>query len=343
MANGAVSYDLADIDRQLKSFEQTFAVLAKNLDELKAEVVFQLLTPGKGNSLKGKTAAEVVPRIEEFLELEDRRYEVDALLGKARQMRDTLPAFGRAEKINELGALLHGDSIELPVIIVPLQQRKASTPAEVKQGQSIQDWLDKTSFAFETVNSFVQTISDIWTDERPKILDWQSECSNLIKLAAELGEPQQNELMEAQSAIARCLEEIDGDPLSFSDVRTVEIKPHIDAAKVALEKLKKGRDGLLGEIRLAVNSLKELQTGYKNAQTVIIERRLKVSDAKEPPALFDAKVISDLADWLLRIKSTAEKGQWRSCLIGMNNLKAQIAQRLTQLNESTAGNQKLLD
>lgn len=331
-------YDLAELDRLLSDYESRFSVLEGNLEALLDDFDFKMLT---SRSLHGKTAAEFSPAASEFVRLADLRFEVAVLLSNARKLRQNLPLVGREAKVNELGQALKGRSIELPVLDVPLHQRGASTPAQVRQGQSIEEWLDQSGAAFDKVNALLRQISSVWSFHA-QIASSQTQCEALVTLASQLGEPQHPELLQVRERIERSAGELEGDPLSFDAASTGDLQSRLDTAQAALEKLSKGRDNLLSEIRRVLASLKELEEIYRQTEVVVADCRLKVCEGSEPKALFDKKVISDLATWLGRINDTAKSGNWRASLVGLQNIQAQIAQRKTEAKEAEAGNRGLL-
>ena len=160
---------LEEVDAQLAKWATTMTRIDENLVDLDADPVYSLLEKAGPEGLSGVSKERVGPAITEMQELFGHRSLLDDVLGKAREIRATVTTFRHGKRLLEVDALLHGPSIQLPPLTVPVTGRGLLGAEETPQAVTPAQLLASMTASFDRVRGVVAEVTSVWDRLGPRL------------------------------------------------------------------------------------------------------------------------------------------------------------------------------
>ncbi|GAC1538367.1 MAG: hypothetical protein NVS3B12_23410 [Acidimicrobiales bacterium] len=160
---------LEEVDRQLAEWATTMTRIDENLVDLDADPVYSLLEKAGPDGLVGVTKARVGPAITEMQDLFGQRGLLDDVLGRAREIRATVTKFRHGRRLLDVDALLHGPSIQLRPLTVPVTGRGLLDVEETARAVTPAQLLASMTAAFDRVRAVVAEVTAAWDRLGPRL------------------------------------------------------------------------------------------------------------------------------------------------------------------------------
>jgi hypothetical protein len=314
-----------DLDCELSRLQQASQRIAANLVELEIDSGRQLLD---ASPLTGVSADRWATARSALTDLWAWRSLLDDLLERAERLRTK-------RRWGEMRSLLTGPSIELTRAPVPIAERDLLGTAEVTTRCAPEELIARMSSAFDETKTAVAEFAAAWDALTPRITSAQTALGQARALAAQLGESERSDLVEATTRVHSLAAAVSADPLS---VRPAEVDRVLDSLQAICRELE-----ATGALRGALDArLAEAHSRVATLTTVIQEARaahqeltvkVAVPTAPPPPELPD-----DPGSELDQIERLARSGEWREArhrLEGWTSATAVLladAQRILRAN-----------
>jgi hypothetical protein len=325
---------LREIDEALAGWKSRLDAAAQNLMDLQAQPTYRRLTGCSGVSqppLTGATAARVTPalagiaRVFELLDL------LRATVERADALRGDLPAlFGADEKIHEIAELLRGESIHLPAVDVPLEQRTLLDGARSEVCISPTDLLAAMVKEFQAAKDAVMAVDKAWSTLAPML---DSTRARIAALRARAKTP--IELDSAERALDEICAKVKADPLGAS----VSIDG-VEAALAAHERVHREIESAFAAAHAQLEAVVHLHT---DAVDACRQSRLKIAAAAALPSPAAKDKVEGLCDWLRRLEKKYAEGMVDPVAVGLRNWSAAAEDCMAQERAALAANRTPLD
>jgi hypothetical protein len=288
-----------DLDRELACLQEASQRIAANLVELEIDSSRQLL---EASALTGASAARWATASAALTDLWSWRALLDDLLERADKLRTS------RRHTEDLRSLLTGPSIELTRAPVPLAQRDLLGSAEVTTHCTPEELIARMSSAFDEAKNVVAEFAEAWNTLTPRMADARAALQQSQALAAQLGESERRDLVEAGRRLQSLSTALTSDPLSVRPGQLDDLANSLEAIRNDLEASTKLRGALDARLADARARLAKLTTVLQEARTAHEELTVKVAvpTAPRPPEL-----AGDPGAELDQIERLACSGAWR--------------------------------
>ncbi|MFZ0381137.1 MAG: hypothetical protein WAL38_25155, partial [Solirubrobacteraceae bacterium] len=264
-----------DLDRELTRLQEASQRIAANLVELEIDSGRQLL---EASPLTGASAARWAAASAALTDLWAWRALLDVLLERAEKLRH------RTRRSDELRALLDGPSIELTRAPVPLAERDLLGSAEVTTHCTPGELIARMSSAFDQAKNVVAEFAEAWNTLTPRITNAHTALEQSRALAAQLGESERRDLVEAGHRLQSLSTALASDPLSVRPDQVDDLIDSLEAIRREFEESTKLRGALDARLADARARLANLTTIIQEARTAHEELAVKVAVPTAPPA-----------------------------------------------------------
>jgi hypothetical protein len=190
---------LKDIDSLLASWKARLSTAAQNLVELRGHPRYQ-----------GPAGQQVGPLFQKLAQIQQ-------VVDQASDLRKDWPMFGAEERIRDIERLLHGKSIELPAVPVPIEQRTLLSAVERQEYVTLDDLMNSLVHGFAAARDSVFAIDSAWL-KLSELRRYHAEscaihkqCQEQITDHAKLAEPAAEEKIDALRQWLERLEQRSGD------------------------------------------------------------------------------------------------------------------------------------
>jgi hypothetical protein len=310
---------LPQIDATLARFESAIDVMTSNMLDLDANPTSDLLAT---TALTGVTAARIAMARQTLDRLWGQFSQFKDLVERARTLRGNGNHLANI-RIEELDRLLHGASVSLPPIEVPLANRGLLTPAETPVSTTPDKLLNDMVAAFDNAKRDVLAVDRAWHVLVPRLDAAQLALTRSEELATDLGQPAGPALERCRATVTALAAKITNDPLSVEPAMVAGAEASLAAEGNNLAGLAVQRDRLAGDLRQARAQLDALRSAINTGDTALAETRTKIADPKgllEPlgTACLDEPG-SGLGPWLGRLDTMAAAGNWRAARTGLDH------------------------
>ena len=156
---------LALVDATLARFKSAVDVMTANLLDLDADPTNKLLDPA---SLTGTTRDQVAAARRTLASLWEHFTAFKDLVERAQKLRGNGGRVPPA-RVDELDTLLHGASIALPPIDVPLAVRGLYTPGQTPVATTPDQLLTSMGQAFDTAKRVIVGVDGVWRSLVPRL------------------------------------------------------------------------------------------------------------------------------------------------------------------------------
>lgn len=176
---------LKDIDSLLASWKARLSTAAQNLVDLRGHPRYQ-----------GSAGQQIGPLFQKLAQIQQ-------VVDQASDLRKDWPMFGAEERMRDIERLLHGKSIELPAIPVPIEQRSLLSAVEHLEYASLDDLMTSLVQGFAAARDSVFAIDAAWLKMaelrrvHSESLTLVKECAEQITDHAKLAEPAPEEKIDA--------------------------------------------------------------------------------------------------------------------------------------------------
>ncbi|GAA1881625.1 hypothetical protein [Actinomadura bangladeshensis] len=328
-----------EADRALARLRDEKERIAGALLELEAHQGYQLL---EGAALTGETLrvqSGVRSRMASLWTLFD-------LYGRAvdaaGDLRARHPRPGQAQ-LAELGRLLAGPSVELPVREVPLERR---TLLAVPSGErlTLRAAVDRMTPLYEEVARSVAALDAVWSTLLSRLAEVEAERRAAEELLASLGgtDPELDRLRAELESVAAVVRR---DPLALArdgradTARLDAVRTGLAGVRRALAEAERLRDGYADRIHAIAGVVELLRETEAEARAVRDEVLAKIAS----PALPDLPdMAAGLADRLAALGGTA-RGGWHELAERVAGLERAAAAALERARETAGVVRGLLD
>ena len=316
---------LAEVDATLARFGAAIDVMTANLLDLEADPTNKLLDPV---ALAGTTATQVAAARQTLASLWDHFAAFKEVVARARTLRGDGPRVPPA-RLAELEALLHGPSVALPPIDVPLAQRGLYTPGQTTAATTPDQLLTDMAQAFELAKRVVVTVDGIWRAVLPRLETLGQVLATARRQAAELGEAdpvlaRAGELFDRVAAVATA------DPLAVPVDELDRMGAALAAARERLQRLADDRDSLGRDLEEADATVGRIVSLIDDGAAALHQARIRIVAPDGLLAPLEPTCVSEpergLRPWLDRLRRMAAAGQWRDASRGLERWRQLAAQ-----------------
>ncbi len=190
---------LKDIDSLLASWKARLSTAAQNLVDLRGHARYQ-----------GPAGQQIGPLFQKLAQIQQ-------VVDQASDMRKDWPMFGAEDRIRDIERLLHGKSIELPAVPVPIEQRSLLSAVEKQEFVTLDDLMNSLVQGFAAARDSVFAIDAAWLKlaELRRIhaesRSVKEQCAEQITDHAPLAEPAAEEKIDALRQWLERLEQRSGE------------------------------------------------------------------------------------------------------------------------------------
>jgi hypothetical protein len=308
------------IDEDLADWKAKLQSAGDNLLALTQMSTYQRLR-GEGGwpkpRLSGATAAQVLPALDEMTQMWSHYAALSGVIQRAADLRASVSWLMPSPRVlAEIEHLLHGQSVELPAVETPLEQRGLLTAGEVVQHCTPQQLLEEMTHAFGRARDLVLAVDRAWDRLLPQLEGYEKEAADLERLGEEVGA--RAELGRARERIAALRARVEEDPLGVRD-ECATVASALGEVRSRLGKLARERDGVRAGLAEARRLLEQLEEAHRAARQAWAEReqKVQVDDAAGLPRPLEDAEVAALAPWLAKLEATADQGRWQAAGVGL--------------------------
>jgi hypothetical protein len=310
---------LPQIDVTLARFESAIDVMTSNMLDLDANPTSELLETA---TLGGVTATRIAVARQTLERLWEQFGRFKELVDKARALRGNGNHIPNP-RIDELDRLLHGPSVSLPPIEVPLANRGLLTPAETPVSTTPDQLLADMVAAFDKAKGEVLAVDHAWHVLVPRLDAAQLELTRLRALATDLGQPGGATLERCRVTVSALASKITADPLSVDPATVDSAEDSLATEGRHMAKLAVQRDHLAGDLRQARTQLDTLTSAIDAGAATLAETRAKIANPQGLLQPLGTACLEEpgngLIPWLARLDTLAATGDWRAARTGLDH------------------------
>ncbi len=334
---------LEQIDASLSAWQLNIAQATDNILALYDTEPYKRLEL-VGARLAGYTQHRVGPALDAMRELFDQIGKLNDVVNHALAVRKSINRFLPSERaLREIDELLNGPSIQLPPVHTPLAQRSLLSASDSVRATTPTELLQAMVAAFEEARDAVCAVGDAWEQLDNRLAPAEADLTSLTGLAQQLDQASLASLQELQSRVRALRDRVETDPLGASADFTGDIQPLVARARADVETLRAERDRLKKAQSDAAAVLDQLRTLHAASQSLLAECAQKVASSSGPTACLNDAQISQMADWLATLQSTASSPRWRAALVGLDRWNQTAAEYLRAEQAAQTANRALLD
>jgi hypothetical protein len=190
---------LKDIDSLLASWKARLSTAAQNLVDLRGHPRYQ-----------GPAGQQIGPLFQKLAQIQQ-------VVDQASDLRRDWPMFGADDRIRDIERLLHGKSIEMPAVPVPIEQRSLLSAVERLEYVTLDDLMNALVQGFAAARDSVFAIDSAWLKlaelrrMHAESIAVQQQCLEQITDHAPLADPAPEEKIDALRQWLERLEHRSGD------------------------------------------------------------------------------------------------------------------------------------
>ena len=309
------------ITPELAAWQDRLALVSRNLGEVNELQALQRIK-ARLRATPQFYAGETASRISDALAALDDLWKdyllLNALLDEADTLRKQSGVFRDHEA--EIGELLHGRSITLPIAHVPLAERGLLTNAERADKVTPDELLAAMNALFAIARDTILELDGAETSLKPRLDTLLGAVRELAGRADTLG-------FDAPeiAAIAVPLEalgaELRADPLGAGR-KVHEGETALADWHMRLETAERERDALGAAFAAAAEELKELRRLSHEAQAAHESSSSKIAGQSALRLPTEPSVIAQFGTWLDALDTSRRRGDWRAAKTGLEKWTA---------------------
>jgi len=310
-----------DVEKLIVSWDERLGRIDENLIALEGEPAYQMLTGGGRAGLRGTTRDRVSPALDTLGELFEHRERLNALLARAKELREGLGFWNKDERVAEIAALLGGPSIVLGTKLLPVNQRNLLDAAASEVTVTPEVLLGEMVRAYQIARDAVAEVGSAWARLEPLMADLERDVAAARAEALALGQTEvtKSELDALAAELDRVRAQVSGDPLGVSGSLDVHLAPRIrelraQLAELALHKANVARG--LGDIEATLGRIDAAFQGAEEA-SARASREVAAFDGDEAKRNARRQDAQGLLPWREKIASTAQAGRWKAADVGL--------------------------
>lgn len=331
---------LAELDALLTDWQQKKGTIAQNLYEFCDLPTYQRLMGTGGMpkaTLTGTTQQKVELANADFTYLYQLFELLRETIDRATSLRTQVPKRGGEPIMEEIETLLTGQSIGLPLQMVPIATRDITGAATLGDRTNLEDLLNLMAATFTRSKGVVLEIDAIWNRLELGLADLQTRSTPIIQemsalitnspLLVPVAIQQQFEGFQAQFAAVH--QAIDSDPLTANESLISQIEPSLQAMQAHLSSLQSQRQEVFRGLDEGLRSLQSLRELCEKALLQQSEWQDKIVQT-QPIMIPAAEVVTELTQWLDRLSKNAQEGNVLPVKVGLSRWQAQFEIALKQ-------------
>lgn len=311
---------LDELDNEIALWKKSLGAAAQNLMDLHSLPTYQRLAGSNGvpkADLKGVTAKRVYPALASMGTLFQNFDDLQSLVDRAAALRQNIsPIFGSEQKLREIDNLLHGKSVRLATVPVPMEQRTLSTAVDNVELVTPGELMGAMAKSFTAARDVVLAVDGAW---QKLGMELDAAMTELAAFNAEGPQWSCNfpALATADRALEAIRDRIESDPLGSLDEFDNSVAPVLQQARNALAKLKSQREQITRGLSSANQLMGQLADLHQQSLASWQERRLKVVCLTEPAAPQEDQTLVTLREWLARLQEKFQEGMVDPILVGL--------------------------
>jgi hypothetical protein len=295
---------LQEIDSTLQRLRGAAEAIGANLLEVELDPNRSLLD---SSALEGESATRWGEASTTLAQLWQWHALLEQLLDRAVKLRGARPRLA-AKRLEELGELLEGASIELSSEHVPLEQRDLLGGAQAALRCTPEELLERSSAAFDEAKRVLAAAGNAWDALLPRLHAARATLQESAELGRALGEGEPPDLDRARERLSELTEKLSKDPLSVSGEEVRELELSLQAVRGDLEGLDRLRRELATLLAEARKLLEELRRVAQEGTDAHEQALVKIAaPAIHEPLRLDGALQSQLED----VEKIARHGAWR--------------------------------
>lgn len=326
---------LETIDQLLSDWRTKLDVASQNLLDLQNFATYQRLAGEAGfpkAKLMGRTAAQVEPALEAMNGLFQHFELLAQTLNQAQAMRQQISSKrGQDEKIAEITQLLSTESIQLPLIEIPLAQRSLLSASQNSNRVKPIDLMMAMVKSFETARDVVLAIDRAWTSLEAKLTASFQQIQTIQTQGETLGIKTFEPLTQAEQALSLLHDRVAQDPLGVQDEFETTIAPLIQTAQASLNQVIQQHQQIHQRMAQAGTLVAALRSRHQQALALYQEAHEK-TQGHPLQAPLAPETLEALAEWQQTLATKLSQGVIQPLLVGLQNWQAkyEAAQAVTE-------------
>jgi hypothetical protein len=293
--------DVGALDADLARWDSDLANALRNLLALRKMFAFECFFAESPTVVPtGKTKVEVEPLQRNFNDLWQHFQLIQSEIARAKALRQKERWISKAT-LAAIDEILNGSSLDMPDILVPLEQRGLLTPASAGQTKaSCTELMRSLATVFEQTRKLVFDIQKVWDEINPRLDSFTNEAAALKALAAELHVSEPFEVVQLNQRVTAIHSSLLSDPLGCDGVAESELQPLVERARAALKPLKEQRDKLVALLREAEAGFDALKKLHEECEANRLDALDAIVGQRELPRSTFA--LARLREWFGKIK-----------------------------------------
>ena len=312
---------LEQIDRELADWQARLSLASSSLLELDDMPTYKRLQGDLDAPpvLLGVTQARVVPTLGAVARLWRYLQLLNDVLKQATELRAAMPRlFGSENVLHKISDLLHGQSISLPPIETPADQRGLLTASQTPQATSPELLLTAMTHVYDEVRNTILAVDAAWNRLEPALATANQDANQLRQLAEALGEGTLPEVAAVQSRIIQLQQAVASDPLGVTANFDRDILPLLQNARARLETISHQRRATETDLRRSRDLIFQLRDTHNQCEQALNHTREKIANPEGLRPPLDPNAIDDLEKWLGTLETNAQAGRWKAVRIGLD-------------------------
>jgi len=338
---------LEQIDQLLADWKARLDLVSQNMLALQELATYQRLAGDAGFSkvpVTGVTAVQVAPALDAMNQVFQHFDLLLTTIHRAVALRKQVPRFlASDQQLQAIEALLVGQSIQLPIVQVPLAQRNLLSATETIVTTTPTDLLALMTRTFAVARDTILAVDGAWSRLEPALAQAEAEIQALQQQAIALGVDALTSLKAAQQAIAPLRDRVATDPLGVSDEFEQQIQPLIEQVKTSLSQVlqqqRQVQDGLAAAHAL-LQQLIELNQAASVAYAESLEKVVDHSGLRCPLPL---EHLDALRQWLTRLETRFAEGLVSPIQVGLDNWLTKVKEAIAIEQQTVTANRAPLE
>jgi hypothetical protein len=325
------------VEQWVQTWQDQLATISRNITDLaEAEFARRIKNRMRGFSTpayRGRTLEQSKTAFAALDSLLGDYLLLDSVVTQAANLAKRQGIFQSYEE--EVRALLHGPSVRLPEVHIPLTSRGLLDSATKSDAVTPSVLLEAMKAAFERANLLLNEIDAAETASGAYQQNLGREADALNAWAAKLG------LMPKAEVLAQ-VADAQADPLSAAaELEQLELR--FDNWRKELEQAEQAHQALRDGLVRGNAGLDALEDLSSRSRLAIDETRLRVAGSHDflEPASREARATHRA--WLTRLDETVAAGRWDAARIGLERFEASIESQLNAERAAYTHNRKRLD
>ena len=338
---------LEQIDQLLAEWQARLDLVSRNMLALQELATYQRLAGDAGLSkapLAGATAVRVAPALDAMNQVFQYFDLLLTTIHRAIALRKQVPRFlASDQQLQAIEALLVGQSIQLPIVQVPLAQRSLLSAAETTCTTTLADLLALMTHTFAIAKDTILAVDAAWSRLEPALAQAEAEIQSLQQQANVLGVDTLTSLAVAQQALAPLRERVATDPLGVSDEFEQQIQPLIEQVKASLSQVLQQQRQVQDGLAAARTLLQQLIELNQQATAAYAESLEKVTDHSGLQRPLLAEHLDALQQWLSRLETRFVEGLVSPIQVGLENWLTKVKEAIVIEQQTVTANRAPLE